>query len=159
MKNDNYNMTDVTDINDKIVCYKQKYNNYINKICKTFRIHKDDLETCKLYGLWRFARTFDKNKSNEKTYLTNCIKWECRRFLSKQILNSNLTEDKEDKRLSTNDNFILDSLSHDMRKLIELRYIQKYTIKELASIFSTCKQTIRNRLVRAKLILSKDIGV
>jgi DNA-directed RNA polymerase specialized sigma subunit len=147
MKNEN--------LSDQIVFYREKYKAFIDLVCSKYKMHPSDLETCKLYGLWRFVRTYDENKASIKTYIARCIRWECLRYLIP------VKKDLEirDMAIDIPENIHLDSLSDELQNLIELRYIQKFSTAEIAKKYKCSRQTIHRKLCKAKSILSVDYGV
>lgn len=146
--------------NDDIIYYRKKYKKFIDTVCAKYKMHPSDLETCKLYGLWRFVRTYDKNKSSVKTYIARCLRWECLKALKpiREFCDIN-THKILDKEVTYELNFYLDSLSEELQNLIELRYVKKFSTSEIAKQYNCSRQTIHRKLSKAKMILSNDYGV
>lgn len=143
--------------NEKIQYYQAKYEKLIRSTCSAFRMHPGDLETAKLYGLWRFVRTYKAHKSRIKTYLVFCLRCECLRMLNenKKLRSGDILQDKP----YFTEPMFLDKLTPDLKQIVEYKFLHKMTLVEIGEKLGVSRETIRNRLKAAKLLLAEDYSV
>ena len=143
-------------ISNKIEKYRKKYADEIDRFCNRYKMHESDLESCKLFGLWRFIRDYDQNKCRVLTHILNCIKWECLNFLKKEKKHQHL--DLKEVEYCTNE-LDLSFLPNHLQLIVQQRFIDKRTLTEIGRLHGFSHETARKRVLQAKLLIQRQTGV
>lgn len=121
-----------------------------NASYKYFKIPKDDLEQCKAMALWKTLqdKQAGKIKHQFSTYLCNRVKWECVRYIIESKKYKDLQLISEIGFYLYDDTVItvFDSLTQEETSIIEKRFVQKMTLKEIGKLYGVCAERARQRI-------------
>lgn len=116
----------------------------------------DEIHRCKLIALWDTLRTWRPTGRKFTSFLYIKVRWECIRSIKQQC------EDKVDSLYGyeppdcdSNPDMadILDVLTPDLRDMVQKRYLESMTLREISEYYGLCHETIRRRLKQAIEIL------
>ena len=134
----------------------------MNKVCSRYRatIPYDEIERCKMVALWQALKAFDPNGGRKFTsFLYNRIDWECkkqiyeinkhRRIKTEACLSYLGVASSEDfiKFLEVKD--ILEKVDDNSRKVLEQRFFQRMTMKEIAESNGYSRETARRNIIQS----------
>lgn len=143
-------------VNDKEYCIA--YNCVDNKKIMNFAakpfirlIDDDELERCKMIGLWIALQTYNKRKKTKFTsYLKSRVRWECLHYL---ISNKSMISLNKMKELSVGDGIdkidlkeAISNLSNEAQKLIYQRFTTGLTFKQMGRLNGYSHETARKKL-------------
>jgi RNA polymerase sigma factor (sigma-70 family) len=138
--------------------YEDALNNNNNRAiiehaCKTFIgiIPDDELQHCKLIALWESLQRYRPEKGKKFTsFLYQKVRWECYKALkqiNKEKRYVSIIEDVVGKDSDENFDEWLELLpDKESKKLIEQRFLQKMTLKEIGKYHGYSYETARKRI-------------
>lgn len=109
----------------------------------------DDLEHCKMIGLWQAMRKYDSGKSKFTSYLTNSVTWECLGALNREVFHSGVPIQSIINDFSSIEaNDIIEQLDEYSQGIIRQRFTENLTYKEIGKVNGYSHETARKRVVR-----------
>ena len=138
----------------------------LNHVCKKYigRINTEELHRCKLMALWEAIRNFDpKRKVKFTSFLYSCMDWECKRQLSiykkERKFSTNFLV--EDGRIDSDDYEVIDwidSLPEKLAVAVKQKFVEGYTIQEIAQKNSYSRETARQYVQKGVERLKNKYG-
>jgi DNA-directed RNA polymerase specialized sigma subunit len=129
----------------------------IEKVASKYAMYipLNELQRCKMIGLWEAMRTFQENRGTKfTTHLANRVKWECLNAISEIIKENN-------QNISTLPSGVADQplqlpeLDEDSQVLLCQRFVENKTLRELGAIFNCSHETIRRKIKKIIIELQK----
>lgn len=140
-------MRKVTDEEFNKAWGNQEYQKIINKASYLYRIPTLELQSCKMMGLWKALGEYNR-KSKFSTFLFNQIRFQCLKWIkkfSKEIILP-YVDSSVNPIVSLDINCVLKYLDAESQILIQERFIQGKTLRELGLMYEVSHETIRKRL-------------
>ena len=147
---------DNIDINEK---FASKWNdsnvsNIMNKVANRYRanIDVDEIESIKMNTLWKCIEKHDEDKSKFTSFLYSQLSFALKNKVKKQKLEYNCsTIEKEDFKAVVSMEYtdIVSGLPDDTRQILNQRFYQNLTMKEIGKINGYSRETARRRLKNA----------
>ena len=147
---------DNIDINEK---FASKWNdsnvsNIMNKVANRYRanIDVDEIESIKMNTLWKCIEKHDEDKSKFTSFLYSQLSFALKNKVKKKKLEYNCsTIEKEDFKAVVSMEYtdILSGLPDDTRQILNQRFYQNLTMKEIGKINGYSRETARRRLKNA----------
>lgn len=152
-------MNKVTDEEMKKALENNEYQKIMNKASKQYSkyMNADELKTCQMNALWNSMRNFQP-KSKFTTYLYNYVRYECLNHLSfikqESFTNWNIENKTFDKKDEFYDciNCIKDE---KIKKIIEKRFVEQKTLKEMEADFGISHEAIRQKIKKGLEIIKE----
>lgn len=147
---------DNIDINEK---FASKWNdsnvsNIMNKVANRYRanIDVDEIESIKMNTLWKCIEKHDEDKSKFTSFLYSQLSFALKNKVKKKKLEYNCpTIEKEDFKAVVSMEYtdIVSGLPDDTRQILNQRFYQNLTMKEIGKINGYSRETARRRLKNA----------
>lgn len=147
---------DNIDINDK---FASKWNdsnvsNIMNKVANRYRrnIDVDEIESIKMNTLWKCIEKHDENKSKFTSFLYSQLSFALKNKVKKKKLEYNSPSiEKEDFKAVVSMEYtdIVSGLPEETREILNQRFYQNLTMKEIGKINGYSRETARRRLKNA----------
>ncbi len=144
------------DINEK---FASKWNdsnvsNIMNKVANRYRanIDVDEIESIKMNTLWKCIEKHDEDKSKFTSFLYSQLSFALKNKVKKKKLEYNCsTIEKEDFKAVVSMEYtdIVSGLPDDTRQILNQRFYQNLTMKEIGKINGYSRETARRRLKNA----------
>ncbi len=147
---------DNIDINDK---FASKWNdsnvsNIMNKVANRYRrnIDVDEIESIKMNTLWKCIEKHDEDKSKFTSFLYSQLSFALKNKVKKKKLEYNSPSiEKEDFKAVVSMEYtdIVSGLPEETREILNQRFYQNLTMKEIGKINGYSRETARRRLKNA----------
>lgn len=118
----------------------------------------DEIKSCQMIGLWKAMEKFDENHGIKfTTFLYNVVRNECRKRLRQESAES-FGPDYHPKKYTDSSIFAeaVDLLNYPLNRIIELRYIDSMTLKEIGKELGMTKNNIRRNIQKALKQIRKE---
>lgn len=119
----------------------------------------DEIKSCQMIGLWKAMEKFDENHGIKfTTFLYNVVRNECRKRIRQSTAEQSYPNFYSTP-VAKLENFFseaVDSLNYPLNKIIELRYMDSMTLKEIGKELGMTKNTIRRNIQKALKQIKKE---
>jgi len=135
----------------------QEYQKIISKASYPYKIPPMELQSCKMMGLWEALKGYNK-KSKFSTFLFNQIRFQCLKWIkkfSKEIILPYVDSSVNPETIFLDIEDVLKYLDMESQILIQERFIQGKTLRELGIVYGVSHETIRKRLKKITFYLKK----
>ena len=122
-------------------------------------LSKEELEGCKLIGLWLALQHYDSAKSKFTTYLYNRVKWQCQDALkevhSDVTTSGNLDCLVDGKFLEDTIEELIQPVDNESQKVISQRFREKMTLEQIGKANKYSRTTAQKRIQKSLKELRK----
>ncbi len=139
--------------------FKVKWNdsnvsNIMNKVANRYRrnIDLDEIESIKMNTLWKCIEKHDESKSKFTSFLYSQLSFALKNKVKKAKVEYNCSNiEKEDYKVDISLEYIdiVSGLPDDVRKILNQRFYENLTMKEIGRINGYSRETARRRLKNA----------
>lgn len=152
----------ITDEQFSVAWENKEYRKIMQSAMRRYRgiIPADEINSCKMIGLWESLKRYDKTKGRKfTTYLYCGILMQCRKRLSRfeYITIDDVASYMDFNRIYIRD--CVDKLDVEHRELVYSRYFEGMTLREIAKendySIETARRKIKKALCKLKKMLTK----